>query len=331
MTEKIEKLEKDAHAGQDVVADRVVKRLKRERGLEFKKKGHEMQYLFNDEIKDKMETTTAAITKANPAGASDRTALEQAKKELQEGIQTILQQQKLIRLADRLEYGWDAVNEYEKDKLAEDDDDAKHLEKAEKAAEQKALKKRKTATRSRGRNRLRCPNIPPAMQQSSQPPPGATSGMPTAGFSQSRGASYPSLKIPRPCFHCLKMGHLKANCPELVKPYPYVISGNESSLSDKISSVNSSITSNVSSDSSNDSGTNSSVEHGKRGTLEGVNVKTIMSGQQQVSDYGLQSDERTEAASLVKAVDNSLLCGDKPPTGEAIEPLEMGASGMDQP
>ena len=78
-------------------------------------------------------------------------------------------------------------------------------------------------------------------------------------------------------------------------------------------------------------GTNSSVEHGKKGILEGVNVKTIMSGQQHISDNDLQSDERAEAASLVKATDNSLLGGDKPPTEEPPEPLELGASGMDQP
>ena len=43
----------------------------------------------------------------------------------------------LIWLADHSEYGWDAVKEYETDELAADNDDAKHLEKAEKAAEQR--------------------------------------------------------------------------------------------------------------------------------------------------------------------------------------------------
>ena len=77
-------MEKDVH---DVVADQVVKRLKRECGLEFKKKGHEMQCLFNDEIKDKMETVTAVIAKVNPVCSNDRTVLDQAKKELQEILQ----------------------------------------------------------------------------------------------------------------------------------------------------------------------------------------------------------------------------------------------------
>jgi len=77
-------LEKDVH---DVVADQVVKRLKQECGLEFKKKGHEMQCLFIDEIKDKMETVTAVIAKVNSVCSNDRTVLDQAKKELQEILQ----------------------------------------------------------------------------------------------------------------------------------------------------------------------------------------------------------------------------------------------------
>ena len=55
--------------------------------MEFKKKGHKMQCLFNDEIKDKMETVTAVIAKVNPVCSNDRTVLDQAKKELQEILQ----------------------------------------------------------------------------------------------------------------------------------------------------------------------------------------------------------------------------------------------------
>ena len=130
MTEKMNELKRDVYAGQDDVADRVVKRLKREKGLEFKKKGHEIQYLFNEGLRDKMESASAALAKVNATGASDKTVLDQAKTELHEGMQAITQHQKLIRLADRSEFSWDAVNEYEKDELADNDDDARRLEKA---------------------------------------------------------------------------------------------------------------------------------------------------------------------------------------------------------
>ena len=87
-----------------------MKRLKREKGVEFKKKGHEIQYLFNEGLRDKMESTSAALAKVNATGASDKTVLDQAKTELQQGMQAITQRQKLIRLADRSEFDWDAVN-----------------------------------------------------------------------------------------------------------------------------------------------------------------------------------------------------------------------------
>ena len=47
--------------------------------------------------------------------------------------------QKSIRLADRSEFGWSVVTEYDADELAEDSDDEKKIEKAEKAAERKAF------------------------------------------------------------------------------------------------------------------------------------------------------------------------------------------------
>ena len=141
MTEKLEKLEQDVHAGQDTAAEWVVKKLKRDRTLEFKKKGHERQFLFNDEVKDRMESTATLLEKVDPSTTASKTALDDAMKELEEGMQFIAQWQKLIQLADHLEYGWDAVNEYEKDELAKDDDDAKWLEKPKRQQSRKHLRR----------------------------------------------------------------------------------------------------------------------------------------------------------------------------------------------
>ena len=55
MTKKLEKMEKDVQAGQDSAAERIVKKLKRDHGYEFKKKKNEHQFLFNDEIKDRID------------------------------------------------------------------------------------------------------------------------------------------------------------------------------------------------------------------------------------------------------------------------------------
>ena len=155
MTKKLEKLERDVQAGQDVAAERVVKKLKRDRGQEFRKKGNEHQFVFNDEIKDRIEAASSLVPQVKSASQQDSETLLKAVEELQEGAKALAFRQKLIQLADRSEFGWDAVKEYETDKLAENDDDAKRLEKAEKSAEQKALKRRKTVQYRYGRGRGR--------------------------------------------------------------------------------------------------------------------------------------------------------------------------------
>ena len=151
MNQKLEQLKHEVHAGQDVAAERVVKKLKRDKGHEFKKKGHEKQSLFNDDIKDKLDSAAAMVAKVMPATAKDKELLDNTVKELKEGVEAILVRQKLIHLAGCSEFGWDAVNEYEADELASNEDDTKRLEKAEKAAEQKALKKKKAAYSRGGR------------------------------------------------------------------------------------------------------------------------------------------------------------------------------------
>ena len=55
------------------------------------------------------------------------------------------------------------------------------------------------------------------------PPQPSSSGNllqpPAGGMMQPHGASY-KFRVPGPCFNCLEMGHLKANCPKWAKPYP---------------------------------------------------------------------------------------------------------------
>ena len=58
-------------------------------------------------------------------------AIEKAATAVEEGEKMITERNKVIRIADRNEYGWATVAEYEDDELAEDSDDEKKLFKAE--------------------------------------------------------------------------------------------------------------------------------------------------------------------------------------------------------
>ena len=52
--EKFKKLEEGMAASQEDATKRALKRAKRDHPLEFKKKGHEEQYLFNAEVVDRI-------------------------------------------------------------------------------------------------------------------------------------------------------------------------------------------------------------------------------------------------------------------------------------
>ena len=264
-------------------------------------------------------------------------------------MQTITQRQKLIRLADRSEFGWDAVNEYEKDELADNDDDARHLEKVEKAAEQKALR---TAPRGGNRNKARRPNISPSGQQYLQPLMGAAQTMLPGGFSQPRGASYRPTKIPGPCFHCLKMGHLKANCPEL-KSYPFLVSdvltssSSSSSTSSKTfcsssSSTISSATGNLTKGCNNISSTSSMLMHVSSCSsinsvkqevtlLEGGNIEVPKPGLHHTGDSNLQSCEIPKVPFSSVAMSRQLTSSNNCPAKRTSDSLECDIYDIYQP
>ena len=60
--------------------------------------------------------------------------IEKAKEELNEGITVLNNRQKLVKLADKSEFGWATVQEYVFDDLADDEADASKIKKAEKRA-----------------------------------------------------------------------------------------------------------------------------------------------------------------------------------------------------
>jgi ABC-type transporter Mla subunit MlaD len=126
---------------------------------EFKSKGNQDQFVFNEKVEetlssvskqlDKLETALSQDLPTTLAGVPESITqpINRAKASLQEGAKILLQRQKHIRLADRSDFGWRFVKEYESDQLADNEDDEKRINKAEKAAEKKSsAAKRKKST-----------------------------------------------------------------------------------------------------------------------------------------------------------------------------------------
>ena len=100
MKSRLDQLEKDVSTNNEQNTQRVVKRLKRARAYEFRRKGNEKQFEFNDEVKDRLEAAVTHIAKL-PKETQEIPSLVSATEELQEGIKALHTRQKLVRLADR--------------------------------------------------------------------------------------------------------------------------------------------------------------------------------------------------------------------------------------
>lgn len=94
--------------------------------MEFKSKGNEDQFVFNEGLEDRLidsskqlKKLTDAIPTALPDPLEALTGtVTKAKKSLDKGMALIAYCQKLIKLADHSEHGWKVVKEYESDVLA---------------------------------------------------------------------------------------------------------------------------------------------------------------------------------------------------------------------
>ena len=121
---RMETVKRDLSAEHEAADDRLVKKMRLTKGVEFKCKGNEKQHTFNEEVRDKIESATKALSATPPAE-------EKAMESLKEGEKLITVRQKIIRIADRSEYGWNTVNECEEYELADGFDNEKRLYKAE--------------------------------------------------------------------------------------------------------------------------------------------------------------------------------------------------------
>ena len=102
-----------------------------------KKPSNQIQFDFNEQVTACIDNARDELTKRPTTG----TGLTKAVKVLDDGMELLTTQQKLIRIADRSELGWNVVDEYEANELASGSEDEKKLERAERTAERNAVKK----------------------------------------------------------------------------------------------------------------------------------------------------------------------------------------------
>jgi len=188
----------EVRQGQEDAATKVVKKVRHERPYNFKRKGNGEQAGFNEKLED-------VVTEAQAHLSGD----ERAQEALIKGMKLLTERQKLIKIIDRSEFGWGVVAEYTTDELAEDSDNEKRLEKAEKAAERKAAKrkrKRVEPTAKTGKGRY----------NAQQPGPSGSAPVSAAMiYPPKRPQLVPApMRTAGPCFACGEMGHLRSYCPK---------------------------------------------------------------------------------------------------------------------
>ena len=121
--------------------------------------------------------------------ALDQSRIEKARDTLKEGMDLVLHQIKLVRIADKSEFGWETVNKYEADELASDSEGDKSIYRLER------------------RQKRRRPSL-----IATAVPATANSGRyPIPSFTSNRASVLSALGA---CYTCGKFGHLQAKCPQ---------------------------------------------------------------------------------------------------------------------
>ena len=173
--------------------------------------------VFNEKLRGKLESASWALELTPPA-------VEKAKKELQEGEELCFSRQKLIRIADRSEYGWITVNEYEDDELASNSNDEKRIYRAELRAAKKVKSAGQKAANKKKFNRGWKSFGGMATHTSQHLHRQFSASLQSGGAVLPHGVASSSLpvgarQVVGPCFQCGKEGHFRRSCPLLCATY----------------------------------------------------------------------------------------------------------------
>lgn len=186
-----------------------VKKLKAERDITWRREGNKIQFSFNADLLDVVTQTKWAIDNKKEEYASEL-LLDIEKK--------LSQRNKLIKLADSSEGGWETVRQYEAHPIASDSDDDTRITRAE----TRALRKRKrTQDKFKKSTRFASGNPNPGFGIGA--PFGMYAGTPFASFTGNMAGGGP-LHGPRQrfrppnqpggsCFSCGAFNHYRRDCP----------------------------------------------------------------------------------------------------------------------
>ena len=212
---KLRKLERDVETSKDHHEDateRALKRARKDRPLDFNRKGHEEQFNFNLQVQDNLTAAARQLEKLESSD-QDKLIIKKAKDELEEGAAALADRQKMIQLADSSENGWGAVAEYKGYEFADNEEDNKKMGNSDHSA---GVKRRRMASTQRGlKKRLR--QTPQAWGQGY--PQMLPPAFPQPHFT-SQAAPMRQRGMAGPYFQCGEMGYLRASCPKLQRPYP---------------------------------------------------------------------------------------------------------------
>ncbi|CAH3172732.1 unnamed protein product, partial [Porites lobata] len=182
---KFSHLKRELSDDQLKLSSSLVKKLKTETSLSFKFSGNKKQFEFNTES---LEHVTQSLSFLDDS--------------LNVASKAIKRRNKLIRIADKSEAGWAAVDEYLSDEVASGSEDEKKIH----AAEQRALRNKKNARSAKSGQKLKT-SSGFSSAVSSITPRNVTNFCPQT----SKGAFVKGhCDI---CFACGKTGHWRASCP----------------------------------------------------------------------------------------------------------------------
>ena len=180
---------------------------------EFKHDGNRQQHNHQTDVKEALQTAFDALVNSN---------FDLAKEALEEGMLLVDERSKLIILADK--YGWDFVQEYQRDEVASNSDDEKHIKKCLKLENSARVQKRAKVPRK----------LTPESTVG-----GVSSFMPHRSISVSPRSINPLLfrsskQLFGPCHSCGRYGHYWRACPTRILQQQSPITHNSSQLRDRI-------------------------------------------------------------------------------------------------